>query len=204
MSYTKEQIRTEIRALLNEPSPSFFSNTEIDEWIDLAALDISTKTLCVEASGTVALVSGTLEYNEPSDCIKVYTCLLDKAGLLKIHPRQLAHINPDTSGTPLYYYHFANKLGFYPVPGASVGGHNVTVLFSKQTDDITEIPDEYQAYAIQYGVIQGKIKDGKYGQAAALLTAYLNALVFHRQDLYERGVESKDMQKIPDRTVIED
>jgi len=200
--YTKENILDEVRNILNEPSALFWSDDEINEWIDQAAVDISSKAMCVEASGTITLASGTLEYTEPTDCIKVYAVVYSNRGLLKIHPRQLARITATASGAPQYYYHFGGKIGIYPVPGASESGGSVTILYSQETDDITDVPDEYQPYAILFAAARAKLKDQKFDQATQLTVQYLNSLIFHRQDLYERGVESKDMVRIPDRTVI--
>jgi len=70
--YSKANILTEVRNILNEPAALFWSDDEINEWIDQAAVDISSKAMCVEASGALTLASGTLEYAEPTDCIKVY------------------------------------------------------------------------------------------------------------------------------------
>jgi len=197
--YTKATLKTEIRALLKEPTELFFLDTEIEGWIDQAAVDISMKTLCYESIDTVTLVSGTIEYSVPTDTIKIYGCSNSNDGMIKIHPRNLAHITEVTSGAPKYYYHFADKLGFYPIASAT---GSVSVYSSKITNDITDIPDEYQPYAISFGMWKAKLKDDKFSQANAYLVQYLNSLIFHRQDLYERGVDSKDMAKVPDRTVI--
>jgi len=197
--YSKANILTEVRNILGEPSAVFWSDNEINEWIDQAAVDISSKAMCVEASGTLTLASGTLEYTEPTDCIKVYAVLVSNRGLLKIHPRQLGNATETSSGTPNYFYHFNGKIGVYPVPSAA---GSATVLYSKETDDITDVPDEYQPYAILFAAAKAKIKDQKFDQANTLMVQYLNSLIFHRQDLYERGVDSKDMLRIPDRTVV--
>jgi len=201
MAYTKENILDEIRALLNEPTAQFYSDAEINEWIDQAAIDISSKTLCDESSDTITLVSGQLEYTKPTGCIKIYACRYGNVGLMKINPRQIAHVTA-AAGAPQFYYEFAGNIGIFPVAGAAQAATDVTVLCSLQTDDITDIADEYQPYAILFGVYKAKQKDGKYDQAAQILVQYLNSLIFHRQDLYDRGVDSKDMFKIPDRTVM--
>lgn len=196
--YTKATLKAEIRRLLKEPTPLFFSDAEIEGWIDQAAIDISMKTLCYESIDTVSLVAGTLEYSVPTDAIKVYGCANANKGMIKIHPRMLAHIVETSPGTPLYYYHFADKLGFYPVASSS---GSISVYSSKITNDIADIQDEYQPFAIPYAMYKAKLKDDKFSQANSYLVSYLNSLIFHRQDLYERGVDSKDMAKVPDRTV---
>lgn len=193
--------KIEIRAILNEPSPVFWSDAELENWLEQATIDISSKTLCLETSDTVTLVSGQLEYTEPTGCIKVYAAHFDDTGLLKIHPRQIAHTTEVETGAPQYYYHFAGKVGLYPICDAGHAGEDVTVFFSKESSTFTDLPNEYQPYAILFAVARAKLKDLKFAQSAQIMGQYLNALLFHRQDLYERGVDSKDMLKIPDRTV---
>lgn len=205
MAYLSSEadVATEVRAILNEPTASFWSDTEITNWVDQGLVDVSSKTMCYEVSATVALATSTLEYTEPTDCIKVYACYYSNVGLLRIHPRMIANIGGGTTtGAPKFYYHFAGKLGFYPIATASENATNVTVLYSAETDVIANVPDEYKHLVVLYAVWKAKIKEGKFAQAAQIHAQYLNQLMFHRQDLYERGVESKDMVKLPDRTVV--
>uniref|UniRef100_A0A6M3XAB4 Uncharacterized protein n=1 Tax=viral metagenome TaxID=1070528 RepID=A0A6M3XAB4_9ZZZZ len=198
MAYTEASLLTQVRSILNEPSEQFFDDTEITAWLKEAAIDISTKTMCVETSAAVTVTAGTLDATEPTDCLKVYAVYISNKGLMRIHPRQIAHITPTPSTIPQFYYHFAGKLGFYPIAST---GMTATVLYSKLVDSVVNLPYEYQEYAIDYAVYRAKLKDGKYAQANHVLSKYLNSLIFHRQDLYEKGVDSKDMFKIPDYTV---
>lgn len=194
--------KTEIRAILNEPAAVFWSDAELENWIEQATIDISSKTLCIEASGSITLVLSQLEYTEPTGCIKVYAANYENKGLMKIHPRQIAHITAVAAGAPQYYYHFAGKIGIYPIPDSGSAGDSVAILFSKESTTFTDLPNEYQPYAILFAAARAKLKDLKFAQSAQIMGQYLNSLMFHRQDLYERGVDSKDMMKIPDRTVV--
>ena len=203
MAMTKANIHTEIRVLLNEVATGFFLDTQIDNWIDQAAIDISSKALCYEASGEITLVQGQLDYAVPTDCIKVVACQFANKGLMRIYPWQIGHISDTIAGPPQFYYDFATKIGIWPLCDTASNGKKVTVLFSKKTDDITKIVDQYQPYGILYGLYRGLIKDSKYGNANNILTRYLNNLLFHRQDLQEREVDSWEMMKIPDRIVRE-
>ena len=206
MAYTKAQVHTEVRALINEPTPAFWSNAEIDEWIDMAALDISVKTHCVETTGTVTLVASTLSYAEPttfsptvagdSNIIKVYSAFLLNLALQKVHPRMWGHISATASDTPRYYSHFAGSLWFYPV---ATGAGTVTLLCSVRTDDVTALPFEYQHLAIKYVAYMAKLKDRKYAEAAQLYAEYANGILFQRTDLQDRGVDAKEEMTIPDR-----
>jgi hypothetical protein len=192
---------TAVRSLVNEPAEVLASDTEIQNWIKQAAVDISTKALCYETIGALTLVAGTMEIAKPTDCLKVYAIYHNGKGIMKIHPRQIAHLGTVASGTPLYWYEFGGYLGFYPVPDAGAAAATTKGLYSKETNDITVIPETYQPLAVLFAASKYKLKELKPAVAAQYYQQYLNSLMFHRQDLYERGVDSKDMFKIPDRTV---
>lgn len=203
MSMTLDNVKTEIRALVNEPAEVLFSDTELTNWIKQATIDISTKALCYEAIASLTLLDATMEISKPTDCLKIYAIYHDGKGLMKIHPRQIAHLTATASGTPLFWYEFADKIGFYPVPDAAAAAATTKALISKETDDVTALPDIYQPLAVIFGAHKAKLKEGKPAQAAQLYQQYLNSLVFHRQDLYERNVDSKDMFRMPDRAVAQ-
>lgn len=203
MAMTKSDILTEVRALVNEPTATMFSDSEINSWIDQAAIDISTKALCYEQTEDITLATDTMEYTpSTADVLKIYAAHYNNSGLIRIHPKAVAHITSVSSGAPVYWYEHHGKVGFYPVPSASESGNTVTIMFSSETDDITDIPDEYQPLAILFVASKCKTKEGKFSQAAQLYAQYLNSLYFHRQDLHERGVDSLDQFRIPDRTIV--
>jgi len=204
MALTKANIHTEIRTLFNEAAAGFFDNTDVNNWIDQAAIDISSKALCCEdGSQELTLVEGILEYARPTGIIKVISCRFENKGLYRIEPKQIGHLGSTTSGPPQFFYEFAKKIGIYPVCDAASATKKVGVLGAKEVDSIVDatFPDEYQPYAILYGLYRGLLKDKMYANANNVLTMYLNNLLFHRQDLQERGQDSRDMMKLADRTV---
>lgn len=211
MAYLTDEasIGTEARALINEPTALFFSATEITNWILQGVVDVACKSMCYEKSATLTMVENQLEYDEPTSCIWVYACFYEylttpvASGLIRIHPRMIAHMSGgELTGLPRFYYHFAGKIGLYPRPSSTYAARTVRVLYSTSTSDITYIPDEYKHIVALYVVWKAKLKEGKFAQAAQIMAMYLNQIMFHRQDLFERPSESKDMLKIPDRTVI--
>lgn len=185
-----------VRVLLAEPNALFFGDDEMDNWKEQACMDISSKALCYETSEPIALLDDTLEYAKPAGCLRVYACLFENKGLHRIHPRQIGHASEMKSGPPEFYYDFAGKLGFYPVCDEASEGKNVTILFSKLTDDICNIPIEYRLYAILYVLYRALIKARKYASARIIVKIYLRNLLFQRQDFYERGIDTRDMMKI--------
>jgi len=205
MSMTLATLKSETRSLLNEPAQEFFDDTEIERWLQQAAIDVSRVALCVEGSAEVGLTTDTQEYSltgtDAVDAIKIHAVIYDEKGLMKIDPRMIAHITGTASGTPAYWYDWGGSIGFWPVPDSDCNGTSADLYFSEETDDVTEIPDEFQLDLPLYAASRGKIKEGKFAQAAQLQQMYLNSVAFHRQNLHERGRDSKDMMKVPDRTV---
>ena len=70
----KAYIHAAVRSILQEPTAAFWTNEQIDNWINEAAMDISTKTGCYEQTHSFSTVANTLEYSEPTGCIKVHSC----------------------------------------------------------------------------------------------------------------------------------
>ncbi len=208
---TLDEAIDEVQVLMNDPGGLIFTDALITNWIKQAATDISSKTLCYETNDddAIQLVDGTMEYTTPTDCIKVYAAVACKKGtpntaqrgLIKIHPKQIAHLTSVASGDPIYWYEFGEKVGFYPVWATGGTVDHVGLLYSAVTEDITKISSQYQPFAILYACHKAKLMDGKPAQAAQYYQQYLNSLIFHRTDLYERGVDAKDEFKMPDRTV---
>jgi hypothetical protein len=198
MSFTKEQILAEIRTLLNETSPGFWLDAEINNWIDQGALDISAKTLCIEDIATIALAAGTPEYNFPAGAIKIAACHFNGKGLVKIKPHQVGHISTKKTGEPEFWYPFARLIGVYPVPDASREGKKIKVYFHALTSDIAEIPDEFQSLGILFGLRNALLKDRKWASAAQVNGIYLNNAGFGRQDLVQKPGDAKEDYKVPD------
>lgn len=211
--YTVAEARQQVRAILNEPTPIFWTNNEIDKWVQEACVDITTKTLCYEKSGDITLVStpvltyGTVGSDSVDDIIKIYGAVYYNTantyrGLTKIHPRQVSHLE-STAGEPYYYYHFGDEVGIFPVTNAAIvtAGGKVKVFYSMADETITNLPYYYQLPAIIYAAAMARRKERKEAEATQFYTMYVNALGFYRADLYERGLDSKEMFEIPDRSV---
>lgn len=208
MSMTLAGCIDEVQVLMNDLAGTVITDVLVTNWLKQAAIDITTKALCCEVNDedAISLSDGVMEYNVPTGCLKVYAAILNESGtkqkgLIKTHPKTTAHLTNIASGEPVYWYEFGQKVGFYPVWAAGGTRDKVGLLYSMVSDDVTAIPDTYQLLAIMYAVHKAKLMGGKPAQAVQYYQQYLNSLIFHRQDLYDRGVDAKDEFKLPDRTV---
>lgn len=217
LPYSAVEARTQVRALIGEPTAKFWTDEEINNWVIEASADISTKTLCYEHRNSVTLVASQLEYvnfisapttNGIAQVVKIYGCIYDDEsnvyrGLQKIHPRMINHMPHNTAGPSYYYYHFAGKIGIWPLPTATEAALTdpILVYCSLVADAITDLPDHYQQFAIIYAAAMARFKERKNLEGMALYTQYINSMNFHRADIYERGVDAKSDFQMPDRTI---
>jgi hypothetical protein len=197
LSLTLAQVKTEIRVLLNEATAGFFTDAEIENWIKQATIDVTSNSHCYEGTVPLTLIAGTVEITKPAGCLAVETIMHDGRGLVKIHPRQLGHI--DATGRPKYWYYFAGRIGIFPAPDAVAAAKSTNAYIAMETDDVTLIASVYQLDVITLATQKGKLKDQKYSQAAALLQMYQNSVLFHRQDLQVQRVDAKEILKVPEK-----
>jgi len=299
--YTAATIRAYLRLLLNEPTASYWTDTELNNYVVVGCREVSRTSLCVEDTLGLCLKTGVMEYNtatsipatlDPAaesdvtigagppgtftsasaatfiadgwkhgfpvavtdtaadndsfvvrdvtaekemkvfatltgesqgtvsfsyyytwiaDIVKIYGCVyhtgdnvsddLSYKGLQKIHPRNLRRVPNLTDGPPFYWWWFGDKIGIYPEPTSSENLDCVLVYHSKVTEAIADIPDEYQPAVVYYAMSRARMKERSMGESQMWLSMYLNSMAYQRQTQYDRGVDSKEMGHIPDKTV---
>lgn len=211
MALTAADVRAEIRVLINEPVAAFWSDAEIDAWVTQAATNISM-TDPIETTASVTLVASTLEYTLPTTFANptVTTGIISKIsavhyngrGLLHVHPRTIGNVSADTtSNDPAVWSMHGTRFFLSPVGSGASG--TVDLYCSVFTDDIADVTDIYQPLAILFGAAKAKQKDGRFAEAAAFLSEYVNNLAFMRNNIIERGVDSRQMMTIPTRIVTQ-
>jgi hypothetical protein len=202
MSYTQTQAITKVRELINEASPSFWSDTEIEGWVKEAVIDISTKLLCCVAIYNIDLVANQAKYANSDhswigDCIAPkyvwYSPATGPVGMQKITPNFFGHVD-SFDAAPKYYYYDTNHRAFWihPTPDSTIDGEAVTVLYSFETDDITNLQDEIQPLTWLYAAAKAKVKERLYQESALMWNQYMDALNFERKDKYDLGVQTTD------------
>lgn len=205
---TLANIRTEVRSLLNEATAGLFSDAQIDEWLGQVSLDISVKTHCVETTGTVTLVQGTVEYALPTTfanpaitdtearVIKIYGAYLSNVGFLRVRPQVWGRKQPVTQTVPTWYTQWGQRIFVQPPPS---GAGTLSLLVSVNSDTVTDLPMSYRHLLIPGAVSRAKLRDRKYAEAAQLYAEYTNSIMYQRTDLQERGTDTQADQNIPDR-----
>ena len=147
---------SDIRSFLNEDTEVFWSDAEITLWIKEGCRDFSTKSLMIESSGDIALVANQMVYSSADesfigDLLEPYAALYNDGsnnwkGILKAHPIMIGNESVNAPGETRYYSLHGRKIYIWPAPTAAMvaAGAYITILYAKETDDITAIADEYQ------------------------------------------------------------
>jgi hypothetical protein len=202
--YTAATAREQVRMLLSETTSQFFTDTEIDNWVKEATENISARALCFQDSDTFLLTTSTYEYTDlvtngsaaVTDIVKVWGCVYlnpddEFIGLKRIHPSQIADLQHMKPGPPVYYYHFDDKIGIFPIPAAGQNGDSVKIYFSKQSQTIGDLPNEYQPLTFWYAASMAYMKRGNSALADKFYQMYLVELVALKQELYNVPTENK-------------
>jgi hypothetical protein len=113
----------------------------------------------------------------------------------------IGHLQGQSTGAPEYYYHAGTKIGIWPLPTASEATKKVELLMSKQTSDITNIPDQYQNLVLWLTTSLALLKDKKFGASSHYYSMYLNSVSFHRADIIEYMTDASDMFRVPDTLI---
>ena len=202
--YTSATAIEQVRMLLQETTNNFFTDTEIGNWIKEATEDVSARSLCIQTSDTIALVTAQYEYTafvtggaaSIVDAVKVWGCFYvspdnEYIGLKRIEANQIADLPYMVAGPPKYYYHIADIIGILPLPTASENTQTVRVYYSEQSQTIGDLPNEYQPLTFWYAASQAYEKQGQNDKASSLYKKYLEALNALKQELYNIVPEAK-------------
>jgi hypothetical protein len=210
MALTLSDATTQVRSNINEAIAGYWSDAEIQNWIKEGVRVFSSKSLMCEATGTVdPMITSTLFYDSGdetfiADILEIYTVLYFDGtstykGLIKIHPRQIGNLATRTVGPPKYYCLHDRKFYILPMVSATevAAGATLSVLYAKETDDITALTDEFQHLPIIYATAKAYQKDEKWGAASGLMSQFFQETSFERNDKHARETDSLDKFKIP-------
>lgn len=211
MALTLADAITEVRDNLNEATAAFWTDAQITKWIKEGCRNFSSKSQMVEATDTIdPMVQNQLSYSSSdetwiADILEPHTCLYDDGsnvykGLIKVDPKQIGNLATQTAGPPKYYCLFNRTLYIFPLSSAAVAAAgSVSVLYSKETDDITALRDEFQHLPIIYATAKAKQRDMKFGQAQTLMMQFKEETMAERQDKLEADRDTTEEFKVPGR-----
>lgn len=198
--------RTAARAELQETSPGFWSNADIDGWINLIYAEIF-QALRVEATATLSLTANVDNVTLPTDFylarrVEIQT-IAGSTNWAEIRPSSVDlrspvdPVNPTLTGVPTGYYVYGNKIIFVPVPNAA---YSATLYYYKNATalvadgDSIVYPEGVSTVKFDDAILLGvcgralrKRQDGSYTTYAGDFNSALSAL---KSDALDRGVST--------------
>lgn len=196
-TYTLSQLRTRIRSLLNEETALYWTDDELNRWINDAEREIAALALNIQNIDTATTVNGTrtvaftgykvehVEYNAGGS---------GNIGLAKITPNQIGRLPVNAATIPQYWYEYGysgyDKIGIDPLPSTTPGKDlNLYLADSPAAvlsgdSDVPTVPHESRLLIIFYVLKRAYEKEGKTGAAAQLGGMFKNEITHLIQDKY--------------------
>lgn len=193
----RQEIRNKVRKMLGETTEAFWTNAEINIWIDDACNDIAMHTLCLKGNATLTSVVNTAEYTLSSQIADVLAIVseayyMDGSTYEKLQPTTVEELDFDypgwrsaSAGTPFkYYWNLQENIhGLYPKPDATNAGAYWLVKYVKRHANISsdtetvDIPLELHPAIIEQVVATGLETRGQREQAGYHLAKFTQMLV---------------------------
>jgi len=149
---TRQEIRTLSRKMLGETTAAFWTDSQLNEWIDDAGNDIAFLTKCLRTNSTITITGGTGEYTISSAIATNVLSIIDVwyrvGGATWTKMDLMAREELDTryptwrsvaAGVPSISYYDIEEdvIGFYVSPQA-INYTSDTIAFVASTDTITD------------------------------------------------------------------
>jgi hypothetical protein len=213
------QMRLEVRRAIDELTEDFWSDDEIDDWLNEGAKVMVSIASPLQSSYQFNTVAGTQEYVLPDDVDEVFAVAINYSGIRQLRPTLAERVQWSQSytGIPAEFYtrymslktamHTSSGitvaaaggtnvqkfvLGLYPIPS---GANQVTISyyskhFTMSADaDIPQVPVEFHRGIINYAVHLAKEKDEAYAEADRHLEKFKNYCDRLRDKMISQGQE---------------
>jgi len=149
---TRLEIRTLSRKRLGETTEAFWSNSELNTWLNVACKDVAYRTKCLKANGLLTTTEDTSEYALSTNFDDIVSILeveyyQDGTTWKKIPSttrEELNDVQPGwksaDSATPTTYYSDREEdvIGFYPPPNGDNDGAYARLYYTYEHSDISD------------------------------------------------------------------
>lgn len=181
---TPTEIETWARQRYNAVNDTFWSQAEILNYMTGACMRAARRCGLIERTYTTTTVSGTQEYDFPTNAIAIKRVTYNGAKLTPINMREddaVTGLNMATTstGTPEYYYIWNYTIALRPIPNAA---HTLKIwsLNTPSALSITstlEIPSQFHEDIIHYINREMALKDSNFNAAKAYGDLWEQSLV---------------------------
>ena len=214
---TRLRIRDLIRKRLGETTAAFWTDVELNDWINDSGHDIADKTKCIRTNGYITTVESTDEYTLTATFPTILSVLdvsFYQDGTTWVKLPLTTRLTLDSTSTgwrsapdsvPNQYYTSREEdlIGLYPKPNSNNVGAYLRVWYARDYTDMiddanvpTGIPFSLQEAMIDYVVFTGYETRGWGDKANDARTKYLERLQGYmiQRDL-EQQEDDQDVMK---------
>src|SRR3974390_777008 len=178
MSLTLTNALVEVRSLLDEPNPQFWSNSELTTWINQGCENFAQRSRTLRIQETLPSVSGTQNYIAPGNMYAIYRIeyVPTSSGQVFIYPLEFAGYSEMDQAWGVYQTFPAAwpqqfplwgnppnlTIRLFPVPNQ--GGYLKVFGYREPTpvavgSDLVDVLQGYEEAIIEYAVYKAKRKD---------------------------------------------
>jgi len=193
---TVTNLIVEVRNFLNEPTGSFWSDTEITTWLNDAVRSVNRQTLSTEAREKFVVDSGTSEYAMTETYLMVKGATLQTGvtaykALFRGKAEDVGHVNKDE---PTYFYEFNGKVGIYPLKDTSDFTSTGTTLYVSYVpyqstlsgSSTIPTPAILDRAIVYYAVAQALYKDKRFNSGNLFIVQHYQDLKFYIENIVSR------------------
>lgn len=206
MAITLLQARTEVRALLNESAPAFWTNAQINSWVNQGCMDVAREAQVLWQEVQLAVSPLTQEYNFPSDFLNAHRAEFSPTNSSQTYSLEFRPINTMDeiwgilhalpAAWPQYFTIRGNNFGYflmlYPSPGAA---GTLTVYYYRQAvavvldTDFIDTLSGWEDIVYDYAVFKAlrASKDPTWQQALQLYRDNLAGMIQKSRNMTDLG-----------------
>ena len=164
---TPSEINTAARDLYNASGDSFFTDSQVYNWIWQGCHELAKKAWLIERVYTTTTTASTQAYSYPSNTIAIKRITVNGKKIKRITMREddaitLSNQTAATEGWPIYYTDFNYTIYLRPIPDAST--YTIAIYSYNDAQQITatsalEIPTLFHFDLVDYVLMRMFMKD---------------------------------------------
>lgn len=195
------QMRLEVRRAIDELTASFWTDAEINDWLNEGAKIMVSISQTLQSVHQFSTEQGKQEYLLPADLDEIFGVTLSMGGsLTQLRPTYAENVQwgNATSGVPNQFYTRSQTgesvsqddngltvskvaegprtlIGFFPIPSSA---YQITINYFARHGTMRNdlmcplIPVEYHRGIINFAIAQAKVKDEAYSEANRFLEQF--------------------------------
>lgn len=187
--YTLEGLRTRVRDMLNESTASFWTDAELNAFINDGIRTIAEISGSIQHIDALTTTNGTrtVSYTGYRMSNVLYKPASGtQSSLIEIDPLRDGNYRVNST-TPQFFWNGNAIIGIEPVPDATynLDGYVNDVPTADLTVDsqLPEIPPAFRPLIVDYACSRACIKEQNWGPALQYQTIFMNELGYHTVDL---------------------